>query len=552
MKTIKFTIIIALCSVIICGCSKKSATPPHLLAVPQDAAIVLAFNAKQITEKSGLNNIKQYKFYQLIEKELNQDSEETKFINDFLKNTRTSGLNLDNVFVYVVPGNNVYEYSTGITFLIDDLKTFEGFIEKLRLGDLSRSPQSIMEDRKIAMDEGYLQWNDEIAVILVGKDNNFDLLNKDEAKSILANELFKSEYSDKNDAYFFAEYNSIIKLVDDFSSLYLGQSANVNFDTYKDISLSVSVNSEKGEFVATAKMLPAEKAKKLFDKFYKTDFNADLYKYFPDKSMLAVKVAIKPLDVYNEYKKSVGLGVTEEPTGTTNEEVEILDEDGNVTDVESIVIDEYSAYSRNYNYGTKMLIEQYDAKITSVLENFTGDFLGSLFGITNGMPDFALAAGITEGKENDVIALIEEAGFAKNPDDYYSLSIQNFNFYFAVNNNIAYLTGNTESMAKFFDNGYSSNITSAKDLGKELKSAVNYGYLDININNYPAIFKFIISTSPEGKLTMPLLEKLKSITAKTDANSNEFKIKFNDSDSALKIILKGIDDLIVEHLGLAH
>jgi hypothetical protein len=546
MKTVKFSIIIALMSAIICGCSKKSATPPHLLAVPENAAVVLSFNAKQIADKAGLNKLEQYKFYSLMLQEIEDaPAEEKKIIKDFLKDTRTSGLNLDNIFIY---GGRTHESDYGffgITFLIDNVKTFEKLLADHNFGDN-------INDRVIHFRGTNMQWNDEILVISSDDtDIYIDLFNKDESKSILANELFKSEYSDKHDAYLYCEYNFLInieEMMSYYSDYGADQASLSGLDLYKDLLLSASLNAEKGEFVAKCKMLPADKVNEILGKFYKTDFNSELYKYFPDQSLFALKFAIKPLDMYNYYKKVIGMG-NNETSETATENVEILDEHGNVVEEEEVIIDKYSGYVSNYNLAMKMMIEQYDAKITSVLENFTGDFIGSLSGIANIMaPDFAMAAGIVEGKENDVAALIEQAGFVKHSDGYYSIEVNNLNLYFAVNKNTAYLAGNPDAIAKFLDKGYSSDITSAKDFGRELKNASSYFYFNLNINDYPAILKAYLGMLPQGKMVMPWLEKLKSINGSTSAtNDFEIKIKLNDSNYASKTLLKVIDEMAAEY-----
>jgi hypothetical protein len=549
MKTVRLTIIIALCSVVSFGCS-QSATFPHLVAVPENSAIVLSFNAKQIVEKAGLNEIEQYRLYSFLEEEIERLPEEnSKIIKDFLKNTRISGLNLDNIFVYLL--NIDSDLCYGITIKIDNLKKFENLLEKIGLG-------AVIGDRLIDLSNEYtVRWNNEIVVISMNAvANGIDIFNKDESKSILANELFKSEYSDKNDAYLYMEYNFIIdflQIMSAYNPYYtLDQTTLLSIDTYRDMTMSASLNSEKGEFVVKGKMLPIEKISELAGKFYKTDFNTDLYNYFPDKSLMALKFAIKPLEIYNHYKKTIGIGQTEETAETTTEQVETLDEYGNVVDEEDVVIDKYRGYTENYNLLLKLFIEQYDEKITSVLENLTGDFIGSILGFSNfPMPEFAIATGIVEGKENEVINLLKELNFDKNSDGYYLLNIQNINLYLAVNKNIVYLATNTELIAKFLDGGYSSNITSVKDMGKEITNALNYFYFDININDYPPLLKTLISFSEEVKIVLPLLEKLKSINiSATDANSYEFKLKFTDSDYASKIILKGIDELVVENLRL--
>ena len=503
MKTIKFLMITALCSMVIFGCSTKSAVPPHLVAIPKNATVVLSLNARQIVEKAALNKPDQYQSYSLLRQEL-KNAAEQETINKFLKDTRTSGLNLDHILAYLTTDGVISknaEPDFGIVFLMDDLKTFEDFLKKI---DVYQEGESTV----LIFGEIHLQWNDKIAVISkYAAGRSVDVLNEDESKSILANELFNSEYSDKDDAFLFIDYgNFITKLWEDYQR-YAGYSSTPNLfaslDFYKELSVALTGNAEKGEFVVKGKMLPVEKATELFGKFCKTDFDSDLYHYFPDKSLMAFKFAIKPLDSYNEYKK-------------------------------------YFSEALGDNLEIKTLIDQYDAKITSVLSNFTGDFLGSLSDITT--PDLAIAAGINEGRENEVIALIKELGFVKKTEGYYLLNQNGLKLYFATNNKAAYLTGNLANITNFLDNSYyMSNITSAKDFGKELEKALCYFYWDIDINHYPPLVKSALHLAPQGEMFIPVLEKLKSINIQSNTNGSEFKIKFNENEYASRIILKEID-----------
>jgi hypothetical protein len=507
MKTLKFSIVIALCSVIIYGCSTKSAAPPHLVAVPNNAAVVLSFNAKQIVEKAELNNLKQYKFFSLLQRELN-DVAEQGLMDDFLEDTRTSGLNLDHIVAYLAASDYTtknMEPCFGVVFLIDDAKTFEGFLKKSGL-DIENNSAPLFHKKTT------LKWNDKIAVISRGADeNSIDIFNEDASQSILANELFKKDYSDKNDVYLFFGYNYILDMFKEaahYTGYYSPQSTFQILDSYKDMFMSININAEKGEFVAAGKMLPEKKANALFKQFYKTNFNKDLYQYFPDKSLMALKFAIKPLDTYNEYK----------------------------------------AYLTGDNDVNRAL-EEYDEKITAVLGYFTGDVLGNLFEINlRTMSDFAIAAGITEGKETEVTALVKELGAVENPKGYYVVRKSNPALYFAVNKNVAYLTGNTASIEKFLADGYTPNIASAEDFGKELEGALSYFYWDVNIDHYPSMLKGLIELSSEGKRLMPLLKQLKSLNASTTGtNSFEFKLKFNDDGYASKTLLKGIDELVARN-----
>jgi hypothetical protein len=501
MKTIKFLTVIALCSVILFGCSTKSAMPPHLVAVPKNATLVLSLNAKQIIEKSALNKLEQYQCYSLLQ----QAFEEKETINKFLKNTRTSGLNLDHIFVYLaIDGSGAKEATpcVGVVFLIDDLNTFEDFLKEI--GAYQESESTVLLFNGLN-----LQWNDEIAVISrYAAESGVDVLNEDKSKSIVSNELFKSEYSDKNDAYLFIDYNNF--LTEFLNHAYYANYSAIpglfaSLELYKDLSLAATLNAEKGEFVASGKILPAEKAAELFEKFYKTSFDNDLCRYFPDKSLVAFKLAVKPLDIYNECKKYLD------------------DKDRHVNK-----------------------IKRFDAKITSILGSFTGDLLGSLSDITS--PDFAIAAGITEGKENEVIDWIKELGFVKTKG-YYQLNNMGLKLYFASNSEVAYLTGNITNITNFLENShYASNITDAKDFGKEFEDALCYFYWDLDITHYPPFVKSLLSLANQDAI-VPILEKLKSVNIRTvNTNGSEFKIKFTDNEYASRILLKEIDKLAAQSI----
>ncbi|MDR3133210.1 MAG: DUF4836 family protein, partial [Prevotellaceae bacterium] len=272
------------------------------------------------------------------------------------------------------------------------------------------------------------------------------------------------------------------------------------------LSLAVKFNAEKGEFVATGKLLPAGKVAKLFEKFYSTDFDDNLYNYFTDESLMAFKLAIKPLDVYDEYKK-------------------------------------YAGNMAGYDQNIAALVKRYDPKITSILGHFTGDLLASLSSVSIGdIPDFTVAAGILEGKAGEVAALVEGLGFTKTPEGYYALGRS---FYFAVNDKAACLTGTLAHVKNFLNGGsYKPNITAAAGFGAALKNAPVYFYWDVNINKYPAILKSGIAMTPVGNSILPLLERLDAITVRTvDTNGSEFKVKFtNKNDYASKTFLQSFDE----------
>lgn len=516
MKTIKFLTVIALCSAIIYGCSTKSSAPPQLVAVPENATMVLSLNAKQIIEKAELNKPEQYKSYSLLKNEFENESAKTaEVLNNFLKDTRTSGLNLDRIFAYLVVDENTakgHDPGFGIVFLVDDVNALETFLKNCGL-----NPDDIANKSVVFFSDEKLQWNDKIAVISRNVANyDIDIFNEDDSKSVLAKESFNSEYSERDDAYLFFEYNVISKLLANYPRYAYTPTPNMSafFNLYKDLSLSVKFNAEKGEFVTTGKLLPAERGKELFGKFYKTSFDDELYNYFPDKSLMAFKLAIKPLDIYNELK-------------------------------------EYLTDITGNDKQREKFLKDVDPKITSILGNFTGDLLGSLTEINmSSTPDFAVAAGIVEGKENEIIALMKEAGFVKKPEGYYTVGSVYAPLYFAVNNKAAYLTGNKTYITNFLDNmHHTSNITSAAAFGKELKNAPSYFYLDININHYPAILKSLIGMSSTGSMVAPVLEKLEAMTMQIiNPNVSEFKIKFTDNEYASKILLKELDKLASQYL----
>jgi hypothetical protein len=546
MNKIKITILITLFSLIVCGCSKKEDTmPPHLVAVPKNAALVIAVNSQQIVEKAGLNKFEQFKMFSLIQQEIeNQPAEMRKFIKDFLKDTRVSGLNLDKVFMYICGSENGNEPVVGFTFLMDNVKKFEELLKK------SDMMIWMDEDRKIFNPNGNItiQWNDKIAAIVMDA-GKINILNNDENESILANQTFKNAYDSEKDVWMYFDFNGLVGTFENT----METTEFAALELYKDFKFIMSINSEKGNLVADLKIFPEDKATELYGKYYKENFDSELYKYFPDKSLATYKMSIKPLEAYNEYKKTIGIGVSAKPTETTTEDVEILDDNGKVVDVETVDVDNYDyAPNYNYNYQMKLMIEQYDAKITSVLSCFTGDVLASLLDYENIFaPEIALAAGIAEGKESDVIAIMNEIGFKKNQDEYYSLQ-EGMPIHFAVKKNIAYFALSTDAIQKFLANGYTSNITSAKDFGSDLKNANMYFYWNININDYPAFFKTMLNGSNEGRMFMPLLETLKSLTAKNIGTAGgELRIKFNENDYATRIILKQIDELVSQYLNVS-
>jgi hypothetical protein len=483
------------------------------VAVPKSAAVVVSLNARQIVEKAGLDNLNQFKTYALLKRVLDNDADRsTKIIKDLLEDTRRSGLNLDHIFVYLFPGDDCASISCGITFLMDDAKAFERLLKE----DLRLEVDEV--NKTVVIDDGLiLRWNGEMAVVSVNaEDKGVNFFNREESESIVADALFLGEYSGHDDVHVYLKYD---ELMESFNDIYYSGYLAKQIDWYKDLSLSATFNAEKGAFVATGKMLPEEKAGRLFKIFYKTDFNDELYRYFPDKSLLAFKIAVKPVDIYREY----------------------LD-----------VFSEYDKYLDATGDRRHMDIQLYDGKIASICSYFTGEVLGNLAGINfSNNPDFAVAAGVVDGKENEVTALLEEVGMTKNRAGYYSIA-GGFTLYCAVNKNIAFLTSNAESIERFMESGYTPDITSAKDFGKELKAAIAYSYINLNINDYPPIVKpGLASLSRNMGAFIPLIEKLKSINfSATSTSSFECKLKITDSGYASKALVKTLDELLAANMDI--
>ena len=469
MKTTKSKLIVLLC-IFLCACSGKNDIQYNLTAVPKDANIVFAFNAKSIIEKSGLNNYQKLKSYSILEKEFTD--KKSKLIKEFLQNTRSSGLNLDHIFAYSKKGDN-NNPGMVITMKMDNKKTFESFLKKL-----DEDYETVIDDKGNSSytnidDKFQLKWNDKLAVLSYNA-TTLEVLDISEDNSILTVPDFKENYNYNIDNFIYLDQGS------EFLKSLLNTGNRMNYydifgtaPLYEGTCFVGALNIEKGRFVLNYKLLPEQKINEIHEKypFINHSFDNNIYKYFPNKALLASKLSVNPIEIYNSIKTNLTCS-SKNIVNYNNTNEEHLDE-------------------------VAKCIEKNDKIISQIANVFSGNLLLTIPSIEDNMLFQLYAAfSIKKDKEDELIQMIESSkNFIKNKEGYYTLRgvrPDMFQIVFAVKNNILYCTTNTESVKKFLnDESFSPNITSAK-LDCDIKNDLMMCYFDLNINYYPAILKMMI------------------------------------------------------------
>ncbi len=227
--------------------------------------MVMTINAKQLVEKGGLNDYKDFQLYQKMHQELNKyEPEGAKFLDELLNNTRVSGLNLDQIFAYFQRIGK-YDELLAYTCGVDNSDKVAEWISKFH--------KLTGEDRyELVKGNGYnayrldynmlLIWDDSKAVMLPIRERDEEdypsfesFLRIDENNSITSNADFMESYNAQKDYTTWVSFKGLMDFTGEeeeaFSQLqeFTGEDwTKASFDisanfTNEQASLSASIRS---------------------------------------------------------------------------------------------------------------------------------------------------------------------------------------------------------------------------------------------------------------------------------------------------------------------
>jgi hypothetical protein len=495
--------------VLFSSCTEKDS--PQLKAIPADAVLVVTLENGSLIKKGGLDNLKEYAFFQKIQKEIaEQDSEVQKFISNLIENPKSSGLDIETSYLYLAKKGDAFYVVN--TFKIANLSDLEGNINNLIKSDTDAAIEDKGDYKLIAQNSDFaLAWNKEVFFAITGSPGGIpveDVVSVSGEKNILSVSDFQEFRKVKSDIGLWFSYSELFDLLSITSSAY----NDIFPELVKDISGTYAhgyLNFENGEIALKASISPKSKIDELNKKYpIMKAFNNDLLTDFPESSFLAFKFAFNLDEYLKLIKKSIAS------------------------------LDEQS------------LNEALESPIVQTITNgLGGDFLASIYGFAQGplpIPLVGISFSVkSEDDFNNLLALVPQDNL-QHAGQFYSIGAMGFSVYFAYKDNRVFLTDDSEAITAFTGSGYDKNLknTSLTDI---YKTYPNLLYFNLDLDAYPASIKNLLQTGPlkNAGTALSFLEEYKDITYGTTSNNElVFSFKFkNNKQNALKTLLKSIDKL---------
>ena len=511
MKVTKHWILLLCMGVILFTSCEKTVTSSQLGAIPADAMFVISLENEKLTKKGGLDNLKEYKFFQKISEEIaEQQPEVQKFLNELIADPKSSGLDTKQSYIYAVKRSDNF-YGAGI-FRMDDLSAFDKHVTEFIKLEGNISIEDKGDYKLISPEETVaLVWNENLLFILGGELNDVnykDLFTLPESKSILSQDDFQSFIKQSHDIGFWCSYQQFVDMMAEVSNTPMPAILNDLSNTF----IHSYVNFEKGEIKATGKMSPQSKVNEYNKKYpiIKKDFNDKLLGDFPEISYLSFKMAIN----WSEYLK--------------------------------LITEAFSTGSAQAEY-TQMLAE--NPMIKTVFDALGGDVLFGIYGFAQGpLPIPLMGLGFTVKSEDDfnkILGLLP-SGTSKKTGDYYTMGVlTGVPVYFAYKDNRVFVTADPDAIAAFTGKGFDKTLKN-NSLASSYKNDPCVFYLNLDLDTYPESVKAMLQAGAPREIRdyLSLLDPYKDFTYTVNKDSEfALSLKFKDqSQNSLKVLLKNLDD----------
>ena len=469
-----------------------------------------------MVKKGGLDNLKDYKFFQKVSEEISQlDLSAQKFINELITDPKSSGLDTKQFYIYGVKQKDGF-YGAAV-FKMDKLSTFDKKMKELAQLDDSDISIEDKGDYKLITPErsSALVWDESLLFILGGDLYDIDykeLFTLSEDKSILSIDDFRTFYKGSHDIGLWCSYQQLMDMIGSLSNEPMPAILNELSNTF----VHSYVNFEKGEIKATGKMSPQSKIDEYYKKYpvIKNDFNDKLLEDFPETSYLSLKLAVN----WSEYLK--------------------------------LINETMSSSLSQGTYQTERLKEVFeDPTVKTVLDALGGDVLFGIYGFAQGpIPMPLIGLSFTVNSENDfnnLLALLPAEAYQKT-GDYYTMGFgMGIAAYFGYKDNRVFATDDADAIAAFAGKGFSKTLKN-NSLSDSYKKDPFVFYFNLDLDTYPESIKAMLQSGAprEVRNYLSLLDPYKDFTY-TANKSGEFvfSLKFKDqSQNSLKVLLKNMDD----------
>ncbi len=554
MKIRNILALVALsCMLIFASCKKEEGgIPDHLKIIPANSMAVMTINAKELVKKGGLDSYKDFELYKKMHQELSRyEPEATKFMDEFLKDTRVSGLNLDQVFMYY---QHLGKYDELVVFScgVDNSDKVAKWISKYHEVTKEDEYELVKGDGYNAYRLNYgsiLVWDKSKAVLLTISESDEEdypgfesFLRIDESNSIVSNADFMASYNTQKDFTIWMSFKKIMEMNDGDQEL--STLSKLYGEEWENGSMDFALNFTNEKAALSVSVWPVSLVEK-FQKEYpilKADFDESLLRYFPENYFLAMKASFN----VQEYYK-----VVVDKLAELTKSLEGQAED-----------DEDDEYNYNYNpfgdheYMSNLLSIVDNENVAKIVNCFKGDIIADIFGFQEGMnpmPQFGVAVTINgEESFNHLLGLLPTEIKLNKIDSYYSYDIpQVMTIYAGQKGDVMYITNTKEGIDNFYAQGYKENLSSSSIVDYMKASPILYS-LNADISSYPAMATTILQQSMgrmEYGIFSNFMEPFSSINImQTETNSGELNLILKDKkENSLKVIFKAIDSYAVKY-----
>ncbi|MDR1056944.1 MAG: DUF4836 family protein [Prevotellaceae bacterium] len=547
MRTFKHLFLILAATLALASCKQSKAVIDLEQAIPQDAIFVVSFNNKQMADKGELNKFKDFNLYALLRKEAANENEKiVKMFEEFLDDTRTSGLNLDRSFIYGVAGVDNY-FNVVLLFKMDDKRKFENKLKEfIPIIDGGGTEPIVDKGNYKHMNINYksnIIWNDDFLYIVLEDNYNWD--DDEDTVNYNHNHLFAQnennittnadflKFTKKGyDVGFWASYGKIIDKAGGLSGLTASYLNNMAVDL-KDMYFHASVNFTNGEAKFSSLISPKSKMDEILKQYpiVKNNFDNDLLKYFPENSYMVMKFSIN-VQEYMRMMKDLLVKVAE--------------------------AEEKIGNSRYYRYNPMDGLNEAldDPMVKKIVEGLEGDAVMSLYDFQQGMISMPMVGLIFNVKSQDVfdtlISFIPSEIVKKQDNHYAFMSGPLPVAYAACKDNKVYITTDNKAIQAFLDKGFDKNLSHSVH-AKALENDIFYWNINTDMSSYPEHIIMLLRNAMgrEFHILESFINIYKSVNYEvTDDYEFQFVIKMqNESHNSLKVILKNIDENVSKLLG---
>lgn len=504
--------------------------------IPKESLCVACVNIGSIWDKGEFDNLQDLTMIKELRKEIkNEGKQYVNIFDGILEDPSSTGIDMKgNMLFYVVPDGKYY-YTFVYALTMKDKSVFEDFIKAIAkaAGDASDFAKPNVDSKNNiswyeAGSNEVIVYNDERILIISTtnynieeedlKDYAVELLTLDSKNSITSDDNFNSYWKNRGDISVYATFDNLLSLAGNNREVKDALKMMPDDMNIDEIAMYYALSFENGSIQLKSETLGMSSSmKEVADQ----DFNKDLLKYMPEKTLAAGTIAIN-----------------------IEKFIEMYEDVDNVKDV----------------LNQKIGIKNYKGR--DVAEAFGGSIVASFYGMVDDKtPAIAVAADI---KDPDIFKTIfNEAGFEKD-GNIYTIKYSDYGYY--LTDDAVVFSTDIKVLNKAKNGGYDNGLGDIADKAKN----GNYFFVELNTKKYPAelleeldheLFynyyydyyydEYRHSVNEEDRdLFYEIVGWFKNIEIERQGDSAGV-IKLNtadDSTNSLAYIIKNIDKLVSKYL----